>query len=74
MKDGEQKNQTPDLPPRNDLYNQRSQSVHIGLFDPDSIVFEPYITSSSSESDNDSLSEEVVSVCIQSRAIIVDRY
>ena len=64
MKDGEQKKQPPELPTRNGIYSQRSQSVNIGLFDPDSIVFEPYITSSSSESDNDSLSEEVVSVCI----------
>ena len=54
------KSTTPE--PRDDERVSYSTTKSMVVLDPDSIVFEPYVSSSSSASDNDSLSEEVVPV------------
>ena len=56
------KSTTPEPPPRDDERVSYSTTKSMVVLDPDSIVFEPYVSSSSSASDNDSLSEEVVPV------------
>lgn len=73
-KEGRTKGQLPALPPRDGVLIHRSQSTQIDAFDPESIVFEPYVSSSDSASDNENLSEEVISVSDSDFLVIVDRY
>ena len=64
------KSKTPEPPPRDDERASYSTIKSMVVPDPSSIVFEPYVSSSSSASDNDSLSEEIVPVYYQESIVI----
>lgn len=64
------KSKTPEPPPRDDERASYSTIKSMVVPDPSSIVFEPYVSSSSSASDNDSLSEEIVPVYYQELIVI----